>query len=128
MYKHSCVMADWFTTTNDVFKNIPDNPDIIFLAKDRREELLMEVGWVFDLYMDIAFYDKITKYQPISTRIRDLCYECKLIVSIFGSLGQVHKLTVSGLGLAGLSKTRGKKLAKFCSISATIGSLAVWHR
>jgi len=59
---------------------------------------------VYDLYMDIAFLDKLTKYQPIVAKMRDLGYTCKMVVLIFGSLGHVHKLSVSGLRLAGLSK------------------------
>ena len=49
--------------------------------------LLLEIACVFDLYMEIAFNDKIVKYQPILEIIRDLGYQCKLIVCIFGSLG-----------------------------------------
>ena len=128
VYKHSCVMSEWFGSTNDLSSNIPNTPDIVFVDKDRREVLIIEIGCVFDLYMDIAFYEKITKYQPITSRISDLGYTCKLIGLIFGSLGHVHKLMVSGLRLAGLPKTKCKQLAKFCSISATIGSLAVWRR
>jgi hypothetical protein len=49
--------------------------------------LLLEIGCVFDLYMEIAFNDKIVKYQPILELLRDLGYQCKLIVIILGSLG-----------------------------------------
>ena len=40
-------------------ENIPNTPDVVFLARDRREVLLLEIGCVYDLYMDIAFNDKI---------------------------------------------------------------------
>ena len=110
------------------FVNIPKTPDFVFLNRDRREVLLLEIGCVFDLYMEMAFNDKILKYQPILEILRDLGYQCKLIVFIFGSLGHVHNRVFSGLRLAGLSSRKSKQLAKFCSISAVIGSLAVWRR
>ena len=83
---------------------------------------------VCDLYMDIAFNDKIMKWQPSLAKLSDLGYQCKLVVLIFGSLGHVHNLVFGGLRLAGLSSRKTKQLPKFCSISADIGSLAVWRR
>ena len=128
MYKHSRIMPEWFSSSIDVFLNIPNTPDVVFLDGDRRELLLLEIGCVHDLYMDMAFNDKILKYQPILAKLSDLGYQCKLVVLIFGSLGLVHNLVFSGLRLAGLSSRKSKQLAKFCSISAVIGSLAVWRR
>ena len=95
--------------------------------RDRREVLLLEIGCVFDLYMEIAFNDKIIKYQPFLEILRDLGYQCKLIVIILGSLGHVHNRVLSGLRLAGLSSRKSKQLGKLCSISAVIGSLALWR-
>ncbi len=63
----------------------------------------------------------------IST-IENLGYKCQFIVLVFGSLGHVHRLAVRGLWIGGLSKTRAKQLAKYCSISATIGSMFIWKR
>ena len=60
-------------------ENIPNTPDVVFLARDRREVLLLEIGCVYDLYMDIAFNDKIMKYQPILAKRSDLGYQCKLV-------------------------------------------------
>ena len=80
------------------------------------------------MYMEITFTDKIIKYQPILEILRDLGYQRKLIVFIFGSLGHVHNRVYSGLRLAGLSSRKAEHLAKFCSISAVIGSVAVWRR
>ena len=37
-------------------------------------------------------------------------------------MGHVHKLVVRGLQIAGLLKRRAKQLAKYCSVSAIIGS------
>ena len=99
----------------------------MFLDRERREVLLLEIGCVYDLYMDIAFNNKIMKYQPILAKLSELGFQCKLVVLIFCGLGHVHNLVFSGLRLAGLSSRKTKQLAKFCSISAVIGSLAVWR-
>ena len=69
----------------------------------------------------------ITTYYGVVT-IFQLGYRCKLLVFIFGSLGHVHKLVVRGLQMAGLSKRRAKQLAKYCSVSAIIGSRSIWRR
>ena len=65
-------MPEWFNSSIDVMCNIPNTPDVVFLKRDRREVLLLEIGCVFDLYMEIAFNDKIIKYQPILEILRDL--------------------------------------------------------
>ena len=45
MYKHSRIMQEWFDSSIDVFCNIPNSPDV-FLNRDRREALLLEIGCV----------------------------------------------------------------------------------
>ena len=92
------------------------------------EVLILEVGCVFDLYMDHAFQDKYLKYQPLLEVITSFGFKCRYCVLIFGSLGHVYKCTTRGLTIAGMSKRKAKQLAKYCSVSAIIGSLAVWRR
>ena len=65
-------MPDWFNSSDDVFCNIPNTPDVVFLDKVKREVVVLEVACVYDIYMDIAFLDKLTKYQPIVAKMRDL--------------------------------------------------------
>src|SRR4029434_6515045 len=36
MYKHSRIMPDWFNSSDDVFCNIPNTPDVVFLDKVKR--------------------------------------------------------------------------------------------
>ena len=55
-------------------------------------------------------------------------YKTSMGALIYGSLGHVHKLCVRGLQIAGLNKSKAKQLAKYCSISAVIGSLHIWRR
>jgi len=62
MYKHSRVIPDWFNSSDDVFCNIPNTSDIVFMDTDRKEVLVLEIGCVYDLYMDTAFLEKMTKY------------------------------------------------------------------
>ena len=128
MFKHRRVLPEWFGSTCDVFALIPNTPDIVFVDTSHREVLMLEVGCVFDLYMDQAFQDKYVKYQPLLETITSLGYTCRYSVLILGSLGHVHKCTTRGLQIAGLSRSKAKQIAKYCSVSAIIGSLAVWRR
>ena len=86
------------------------------------------MGCAFDLYMDQAFQDKHSKYQPLLRIITDLGYRCRFSILIFGSLGHVHKLTTSGLTIAGMTKAKAKQLSQYCSVSAVMDSLSVWRR
>ncbi|XP_033977699.1 uncharacterized protein LOC117475536 isoform X4 [Trematomus bernacchii] len=128
MYKHTRVLPEWFGFTNDVFANIPNTPDVVFVDTNHREVLILEVGCAFDLYMDQAFQDKYIKYQPLLHVITSFGYKCRYSILIFGSLGHVYKYTMIGLRIAGMSKRKAKQIAKYCSVSAIIGSLAVWRR
>ena len=71
---------------------------------------------------------KVMKYQALVNTISELGYRCRLLVFIFGSLGHVHKLVVRGLRLLGMPKKEAKRLAKYCSVSAIIGSRHIWRR
>ena len=131
MYKHSTVKLNWFDhncTDYNILCNIPNTPDIVFINHTRRSVSIFEIGCAFDLYMDTCFNSKIIKYQPLVECITALGYNCQLIVLVFGSLGHVHKLVLRGLQLGGLQKTDAKRLCKFCSVSATIGSFHIWKR
>ncbi len=54
--------------------------------------------------------------------ISEIGYRGRLLVLIFGSLGHTHRLVVRGLQQLGMPKKRAKRLAKYCSLSAIIGS------
>ena len=88
----------------------------------------MEVGCAFDYSLEEAFFTKVVKYQSLKDAIIQLGYKCKLLVFIFGSLGNVHRLVIRGMQMAGIPKRKAKPLAKFCSISAIIGSRHIWRR
>ena len=112
-----------------MFSNISANtPDVVLVDEINRELLILEIGCTFDYSLEEAFSTKMLKYLQLTQTISQLGYKCKLLVFIFGSLGHVHKLVVRGLQMAGLSKRRAKQLAKYCSVSAIIGSRSIWRR
>ena len=106
----------------------PTSPDVIVVNENHREVFILEVGCTFDYSLEEAFLTKVVKYHQLVQTISQLGYRCKLLVFIFGSRGHVHKLVVRGLQMAGLSKRRAKQLAKYCSVSAIIGSRSIWRR
>ena len=130
--KHSRVLSSMFHLCNqeqNVFQDITANtPDAVFVDEDCREVNIIEVGCTFDHSLEEAFLTKVLKYQQLKNAISQTGYQCKLIVLIFGSLGTVHKLVVRGLQMAGMPKPKAKALAKFCSVSAIIGSRHIWRR
>ena len=131
MYKHSTVKLDWFDhndTHVNSLQDIPNTPDIVVINENRKTVTTFEIGCPFDLYMDTCFTSKLMKYQALVECIMALGYNCQLIVLVFGSLGHIHKLVLRGLQLGGLQKTNAEKLAKYCSVSAIIGSLSIWRR
>ena len=105
-----------------------NTPDVCFVDTRHKEVLMVEVGCVFDLYMGQAFQEKYLQYQPLLQIITTFGYTCRYSVLIFGSLGHVHKCTTRGLRIAGMARKKAKQVAKYCSVSAIIGSLAVWRR
>ena len=128
LYKNSRVLAEWFGSAGDVFSNIPNTPDIVYVDTNLKQVLMLEIGCVFDLYMDQAFQEKYMKYQPLLETITSLGYTCRYSVLIFGSLGHIFKCTMRGLQIAGLTRARAKQTAKYCSVSGIIGSPSVWTR
>ena len=131
MYMHSTVKLNWFNhncTDTNILSNIPNTPDIVLIQETIKSVTILEIGCSFDLYMDICFTSKLVKYQPLVECITSLGYHCQLIVLVFGSLGHVHRLAVRGLQNGGMQKADAKRLARFCSVSATLGSLFIWRR
>lgn len=98
---------------------------LLFLEGGQREVFILEVCCSFDYSMEQAFAAKLLKYQTLVSRLNSLGYQCKLVVLIFGGLGQVDSTCVQ---IAGLHRTKAKHLARSCSVPAVMGSLAVWIR
>ena len=126
---HSTVQLDWFnhnSINDNTLHEIPNTPDIVFINETDKSVIIIEVGCSFDLYMDICFTTKIMKYQPLVECVRSLGYTCQLFVLVFGSQGHVQKLVLHALQLGGLHKSVAKRLAKYCSVSATISSCFIF--
>ncbi len=105
----------------DVFSNVTANvPDVV--DEDSREVAILEMGRTFDYSQENAYLTEVLKYQLLRDVIIQLAYKCKLLVFVFGSLSNVHRLVVRGLQMTGLTKTKAKDLAEFCSISVITGS------
>ena len=131
MYTNSCVNASMFDLCNNPhhFTQLSANtPDVVVVDEESREVSVLEIACTFDTSLEEAFMTKVLKYQPLINTISELGYRCRLLVFIFGSLGHAHKLVVRGLRLLGMPKKEAKRLTKYCSISAIIGSRHIWRR
>ena len=86
----------------------------------------IEISVPFDIHIQETYQAKFDKYYPLCLEVNQLGFKSKVIVLIIGSLGHVHSKFMSGLINIGINKKEAKMMAKFCSISAAIGSSKVW--
>ena len=131
MYKHSRVIPPMFHLCNnpDIFTSLTANtPDVVIVDEESREVSVLEMACTFDPSLEEAFMTKVIKYQPLLHTISELGYRCRLFVFIFGSLGHAHRLVVRGFQQLKMPKKEAKRLAKYCSVSAIIGSRHIWRR
>ena len=132
IYKHSSVKASMFqhgSSNSDAFSHLSaTTPDVIVVNEELSEVFILEVACTFDSSMEEAFMTKLIKYQPLLNSISEIGYRGRLLVFIFGSLGHTHRLVVRGLQQLGMPKKRAKQLAKYCALSAIIGSRDIWRR
>ena len=101
-------------------------PDIVTIDRDAKTVTITEISIPFDAHMKTTYKSKFDKYYPLSLEVNDLGYSTMVIVLIIGSLGNVHCRFVSGLRKNNMNSTEAKYLARYCSISAIIGSHKVW--
>ena len=101
-------------------------PDITIIDETNKCVTLVEFSMPFDAFIDQCYQSKFDKYLPLCTELHDLGYRSEIIVLIIGSLGNVHSRFISGLAKLRISRTEGKFLARYLSISAMIGSFQVW--
>ena len=113
-------------SNNDSFDTTHRHPDITIINRDTKEVQLVVIAVPFDIHIQETYQAKFEKYYPLCSEINSLGFNTKVIVLIIGSLGHVHCKFVSGLINIGINKKEAKMLAKFCSISAVIGSSKVW--
>jgi len=75
IHKHSIVQVNWFhqnTSDSESFKNLPNTPDIVIVNEVMKSVCMFEVACCFDLYMDLCYYSKLLKYQPLVDLIINL--------------------------------------------------------
>ena len=126
------VLKDTFLTPDKLDSQLPrfehphTRPDIVCIDNKSRTVTLIEVAVPFDAHIDKTYTHKFDKYYPLSLEINQLDFSTRIIVLIVGSLGNVHKRFISGLKLLNLSNTDAKFMAKYCSVSAIIGSHMTW--
>jgi len=104
-------------------------PDICVIDHNAKTCMLAEIAIPYDTFLNDCYESKFNRYLPLCHRIKDTGYECKVIVLIIGSVGNVHKKFVNGLRMLGLHMSKAKATAKYCATSVVIGSRLIWkHR
>ena len=102
-------------------------PDIV--VQDVNKVDILEITICYDLYFDIAYDAKVTRYNELINCLRENGVNAELYVLCFGSLGCVRKNVWNILKRFDDNKASIKGLLKWCSISAVIGSNYIWrHR
>ena len=101
-------------------------PDITVIDKTNMTVHIVEVAVPFDAFAKVCYQKKFEKYIDLSNEIGALGYTSQIVVLVIGSLGNVHKRFRSGLRKVNLPMYESNFLAKFCSVSAIIGSHMIW--
>ena len=133
IFKDSIIKPSMFCTEN-VFNAQNDNsfltegtrPDIVTIDDEAKKVIITEISVSFDTFMGECFQGKFDKYFPLALEINALGYHTEIIVLVIGSLGHVHSKFVSGLRKNNINSSQSTYLAKFCSVSAMMGSFFVW--
>jgi hypothetical protein len=87
-------------------------PDLCVIDHKERTCLLVELAVPFDTFINDCYQHKFDKYFPLCQRISDMSYQCRIIVLV----------------IAGVHASRAKAIAKYCSVSAMIGSKIIWKQ
>ncbi len=132
IYKYSCVkpsMFQYLSNNSEMFSDLSANtPDVVVIVEECREVFVLEIACTFDSSMEEAFMIKVIKYQPLLNIISERLSEPITYFHIWQSIGHTHRLVVRSLQQLGMPKKRTKRLAKYCSLSAIIGSRHIWRR
>ena len=103
-------------------------PDIVIQQSDSTVDIL-EVTVCYDLYFDLAYDSKVQKYQELIQCLHENGVDARIHVLCFGSLGCIKRNVWNVMKKFCDNNTEIKKLLKWCSISAVIGSNYIWrHR
>ena len=117
-----------FDSENEQFTHPHTRPDICIIDKELQHVIITEISVPFDAHLDKCYNEKFLKYFPLTRELDEIGFRLTIVVLIIGSLGNVHSRFVSGLKKIGLKQSSAKYLAKYCSISAIIGSHKIWKQ
>ena len=125
--KNKCIIGPMFGA--EPFLGIQHNkPDICIIDNRLKECTIVEVSHPYDAFIETCYNHKFDKYMELCLHIQESGYRCTIIVLVIGSLGLVHHRFVSGMCKIGFNKAVAKGIAKYLSISSSIGSRRVWRR
>ena len=100
----SLVRPEMFMVEERTFPAIQHNrPDICIIDHASKTCVLAEVAVPFDVFINDCYQSKFDRYLPLCQRINDIGYDCKVVVLIIGSVGNVHSKFVPGLRMLGVS-------------------------
>ena len=128
VYKDKVLTPTLFDSSESTFNHTHKRPDIVVVNKEEKSAILIEVSIPFDCHIEKCYQGKFNKYFPLSQEINDCGFHTQIVVLLVGSMGSVHKKFVNGLKKNNINGYEAKFLAKYCSISAQIGSYKVWKR
>ena len=103
-------------------------PDIVVVDEENKSVIINEICIPYDCHLTTCFQEKFNKYFPLSLEINEMGYHTNVIILLIGSMGSVHNKFVSGLHKNNISPSQCNYLAKYCSVSACIGSFRVGEK
>ncbi len=101
-------------------------PDLLVI--DRRRAFLVEISCPFDRFVNVCYEQKFFIYQELCNAISQLGYRCSVVVLVVSSTGLVHRWFRTGLKILGIAGTVATAIARYCSVSAIIGSAIIWRQ
>ena len=124
----SPVTSSLFSSNMENFNTRSNRPDIVLIDDISKSVIITEIAVPFDGYFNKSYDTKFNKYFPLSLEINAIGYRTQIIILLVGSLGHIHNKFISGLIKNNLNRQEAKHLAKYCSISAAIGSSFAWKK
>ena len=128
LFKDCVLKPCMVESENEQFTHPHNRPDMFTIDKELKHVIITEISVPFDAHIDRCYNEKFNKYIPLSRELDEMGYRLTIVVLVIGSLGNVHSRFVSGLKMVGLKQSSAKLLAKYCSISAIIGSYKIWKQ
>ena len=87
---------------------------------------MAEISIPYDGFLKHCYQSKFDKYFPLALELNNLGFQTQIVILVIGSTGLVHHRFTSGLMKLRISKSESNFLAKYCSVSTSIGSYKVW--